>query len=910
MPTRVGTRNVAFDLSKEQAADLQWLVENGRRWSSRSALARIEHCREVMHQLAPSMLSAIQAAGFTSNPAEKWSQEDVIVEVDASSDAAPWELLDFGAGPIGLTCRSVSRESIGKSGESENVAVCSSLRVLLVTARPYGIADVPYLAVSKHVRRLLLHAREALHVVVLRPPTLEALTEALKQTIPFDVLHFDGHGDLRPEGPILVFEDSAGRPSNIPASEFVSLAQKSRLKLIVLNACRSAQAQMIGASRAGDLIFRSSLASSLASQAGIPVVAMRYAVQADVAGRFVDTFYRALVNGSSAAAAVQAGRRDLAAPILTRDLSARPDGYGEWLLPVDYTGGPEQILVRLQAPPSPKVTTDSVLPIHGMDAAFLALEKAFEAMRIPVVCGPIGAGKLNLAYAYAEWFQLTTGTPPDIQEIVLDISDQKQMASWNEETILGSDKDRRPILIFRVEAPERRSDTSGEWLRQLSNALAQVTCRSIIVYDGFPHFPTIHNIAVVNMVEVSEDALVSYALEKRPDLEPTDLEDLIKSAVGNPMYVWNRVAGQDPASTRWYRAAAKAYATSGISEGLLTCMRQFDRFVNIYSLRRMMHVTGRLKDPAESFLLDDKDEQSEERKSLETLVRTGLLVRFTPNTYVISPWVQEVWSRLPVLETSDTLTKAFADAVAESCAEYQMDYFSRGLRDAAYVVAREGANISRAWSISESHGDLANLVKLLAGLATLWTLQQRFDLIEERAQYLDQQLAHVTAAGSLRESVLFIRLQAAHVLGRVGNLAEAVKAVAEHRRREWQEAGEPRNVLPEALHPTYFNMLISQQNWAAVLRITGPRDLHRSVCIELIKECGKAEYANGVIKALQSLAKALGPHPMPQDARELTDLLITNYPLIQKGDGVLQSEVPLRHCRAEPRCSPRSAEQP
>jgi hypothetical protein len=46
----------------------------------------------------------------------------------------------------------------------------------------------------------------------------------------------------------------------------------------------------------------------------------------------------------------------------------------------------------------------------------------------------------------------------------------------------------------------------------------------------------------------------------------------------------------------------------------------------------------------------------------------------------------------------------------------------------------------------------------------------------------------------------------------------------------------------------------------------------------------RAEYANGVIKALQSLSKALGPQPSPERAREVTNLLMANFNLIEKDE--------------------------
>lgn len=86
-------------------------------------------------------------------------------------------------------------------------------------------------------------------------------------------------------------------------------------------------------------------------------------------------------------------------------------------------------------------------------------------------------------------------------------------------------------------------------------------------------------------------------------------------------------------------------------------------------------------------------------------------------------------------------------------------------------------------------------------------------------------------------------------------------------------------------------MLVAKHNWAMILRITGQWELHRRVCKDLLAEWKKAEYGEGVLKTLRSLTMALGPQPLPEQAREIRDLLVSNYSLIQKGDGILLSEV-------------------
>jgi len=626
----------------------------------------------------------------------------------------------------------------------------------------------------------------------------------LTQTESFDVLHFDGHGDLRPEGPILVFEDNSGQPLNIRAGDFTSLAKKARLKLIVLNSCRSALASS-GESAQSDGPTSQSLAYRLASQAGVPIVAMRYLVQADVAGRFVGTLYRSLLEGRAIGAAVQTGRKKLIAGSDNENSVPSADHNVEWLLPVYYSSEDELFLVRPQGPIAAG-PTKQVRPVHGMDAGFLALEKAFQAKHVPIICGPIGGGKLDLAHAYAEWFQLTSGRRTDIQEISVTITDQDQRTAPNVETALAAAQQSERILILKLEVSDPLIEArSRPWLNNLLRELESAGVRSMVVWDGFPRFAGLDRpVEVLTIVEATPDALASHALDVNPNIERSALEFLISRAAGNPMFIRSLAAGEDVCKTPWFSRAASVHAASKIAPGMLACLRQFDQFLNIYALRRMMYETGNLKDPYDFFLVSDNDEQSDERKSLEKMLAGGLLVHFSPNTYVISPWLQELWSRLtPDESASKPYNLAFAKAIAETCAEYQMDYFVRGNRDAAYVIAKESANISRAWSVLQSQRDFAGLVKLLAGLAALWTLQQRFDLIEDRAQELDRQMNESSAPEPVHDSLMSVRLQAANALGRIGDISEAIRNSAERRLVEWQQAGEPRGLASfcrETLH--------------------------------------------------------------------------------------------------------------
>jgi hypothetical protein len=76
----------------------------------------------------------------------------------------------------------------------------------MVISRPAGTRDVGYQMVARPLLERLDAVRGEVDLTVLRPPTFDALHQAVKQAadagVPFHVVHFDGHGVMpgRPAG--------------------------------------------------------------------------------------------------------------------------------------------------------------------------------------------------------------------------------------------------------------------------------------------------------------------------------------------------------------------------------------------------------------------------------------------------------------------------------------------------------------------------------------------------------------------------------------------------------------------------------------------------------------------------------------------------------------------------------------
>jgi hypothetical protein len=136
------------------------------------------------------------------------------------------------------------------------------LRVLMVISRPAGTDDVGYQMVARPLLERLGAVRGQVDLVVLRPPTLQALRTELAEAAdagrPFQVVHFDGHGILpgRPTGGpgegerpvmlagpaaegVLAFEQPGGGSEAVSASQFAGVLRDAKVPVVVLNACQS-----------------------------------------------------------------------------------------------------------------------------------------------------------------------------------------------------------------------------------------------------------------------------------------------------------------------------------------------------------------------------------------------------------------------------------------------------------------------------------------------------------------------------------------------------------------------------------------------------------------------------------------------------------------------------------------------
>jgi tetratricopeptide (TPR) repeat protein len=351
----------------------------------------------------------------------------------------PWELMrdPDRPPPLALDGVAVSR-SLPTEGLGDTFRVGGQrLRVLMVISRPGGTADVGYQMIARPLARRLAAVRGDVDLVVLRPPTMDALIAALREAHesdePFQLVHFDGHGQLAGRGAgagsggplryaaaeagVLVFEKPGGGADPVPAGTVAAALADAQVPVVVLNACQSGA---VGKQ------LEAAVATRLLQSGAASVVAMAYSVYAVAAAEFMTAFYERLFAGESVTAAVTAGRARLARNA-DRPSPMGPMPLADWVVPVHYKRAevvfPQLVVSRTRAEPVDQMLdrlrrstavdrSDPLAPVDefvGRDALFYELEVALRLQRVVVLHGPGGTGKTELAKAFGRWWQATGG---------------------------------------------------------------------------------------------------------------------------------------------------------------------------------------------------------------------------------------------------------------------------------------------------------------------------------------------------------------------------------------------------------------------------------------------------------------------------------------------------------------------
>jgi tetratricopeptide (TPR) repeat protein len=479
-----------FELSEQDQKDLRWYLEDYLEFPfepNPKVAARVE---QRMTAIGTELFKAVFHADDETR--DLWAEfhrnlnktrVEISVEDVQEATSIPWELLRDPKrdtllalhAPVFVRTHSkpALRAPLPRMASPEE-----PIRILLVICRPKEKVDVPFRSVaSRLVKGLSKAAREFFQLEVLRPPTFGQLSQVLRAARdagkPFHVVHFDGHGSyLGPDDSVptssvmfgpnglllspkrdenkhgyLVFENPAVKENTqlVDGPALGQLLVETQVPVLVLNACRSAHAEVVddaGASEPenshGKVRAFGSLAQEVIDTGVAGVVAMRYNVYVVTAREFVEQLYAALINGYSFGEAVSLGRKHLRDNPL-REVVTQPLPLQDWLVPVVYeaaeiklfpTPKPQQglriVLDKNATGESPTLqrgdrgdlsfsSTLANLPpgpdvgFIGRDETLLALDRGFDRDKMVLLHAYAGSGKTTTAVEFARWYHQTGG---------------------------------------------------------------------------------------------------------------------------------------------------------------------------------------------------------------------------------------------------------------------------------------------------------------------------------------------------------------------------------------------------------------------------------------------------------------------------------------------------------------------
>ena len=328
-----------------------------------------------------------------------------------------WELLEcsnaWGLETLDLRVRRVPGHYTGQHLPRSSLMPPESpkiIEILHVAARSRDRREVsPHMAlavltqISHNLKRH--NCPQRLKITTIRPGNFQKLKARLNQRRKqgrydmFHLVHFDLHGDASPEkGARLLFEDDDDeRLREVSSADVADALAGFPVPFMVLNACRSARADLGAEANMAAILIRRGCAES--------ILAMSFDALSVAAETFLRVFYAEfLLRGASFASAARRGRRALQQDKARRGHLNRPLELNDWIVPVVY-GSVQDLAI---APPVdlPEAAMETPLGgrVIGRDFSFGALEKFLLAHRRACLRGHAGIGKsMFLRYACRIW---------------------------------------------------------------------------------------------------------------------------------------------------------------------------------------------------------------------------------------------------------------------------------------------------------------------------------------------------------------------------------------------------------------------------------------------------------------------------------------------------------------------------
>ena len=176
----------AWPLSADDLEDLRWYLEDYLRapfgvWEGRGL-----RVQDALLGWGDLVFGSVLGGGPARDVYQQARDKGLEVVIRSAVPwllGLPWELMRDAAGPVALAAGGISRSVPAAGGAGTLEVPGGRLRVLMVISRPGGTSDVGYQMVARPLLERLDAIRGQVSLTVLRPPTFEALRQAVTQAV-------------------------------------------------------------------------------------------------------------------------------------------------------------------------------------------------------------------------------------------------------------------------------------------------------------------------------------------------------------------------------------------------------------------------------------------------------------------------------------------------------------------------------------------------------------------------------------------------------------------------------------------------------------------------------------------------------------------------------------------------------
>jgi len=337
-------------LDDDDFEDLRWYLEEFMDLPDGGSLVRARRVEESLRQWGRSFYDALFKNGDNRELLNEMQADAAPRLLTLATDnidilRQPWELIADSRGPLvrqGITIR----RQLETAKKPVDFQTALPLRILYAVSRPGDLGFIDPRLSSRSMLDALAPLGDDVRVDFCRPPTLPRLEEMLSQardTAPYHLVHFDGHGTFLPEIDLgaLCFEKPDGasllseaKTDYVRADRLGDILAEYKIPLVILEACRTGTIGKLA-------VFRAVAPRLIEAGVG-SVISMSHAVHVEAARILLERFYRELVTGCTVGQALEQGRAAMIANP-HRWIETGPGGrtveLKDWYLPHLYQRG-------------------------------------------------------------------------------------------------------------------------------------------------------------------------------------------------------------------------------------------------------------------------------------------------------------------------------------------------------------------------------------------------------------------------------------------------------------------------------------------------------------------------------------------------------------------------------------------